>query len=374
MDLKYQRDGPIPAHCSLLASGSLPKGNEIGNVMRMKNSCRWMVLLLLALACAGTDQALDAGLAAVVRDSAGVQLVHNRDATVDTAAAQLVEISRLGVVDGDENLQFDRIGGIATDDLGRLFVIDQGTRAVRVFDSNGRFVRRFGGAGRGPGEFTHVSVLFRWRDTIHVADVTTFRGALFDTTGGLLLPYKSLLPDGTRLEPVAAGPKGWYFRDDTVFGGKSREQLGIARQTAWVTVRLDPRLLPRALAARSAADSLIVPITQQLRPRVFGTLGSEDGRTTMVLGNFPFFEPRPARAVDSLGRSYLAAGWPYRIDVHDVDGRLIHRITRAHDSIPVTPELTAEVLRRAKSYYDTTAQRGGATMRTYNERAKLPMI
>src|SRR5687768_1661163 len=149
------------------------------DVLRVLIAAIW-----LATACAGTDQALDAGLAAVVRDSAGVQLVHNRDATVDTTAAQLVEISRLGVVDGDENLQFDRIGGIATDDLGRLFVIDQGTRAVRVFDSNGRFVRRFGGAGRGPGEFTHVSVLFRWRDTIHVADVTTFRGALFDTTGG----------------------------------------------------------------------------------------------------------------------------------------------------------------------------------------------
>lgn len=89
--------------------------------------------------------------------------------------------------------------------------------------------------------------------------------------------------------------------------------------------------------------------------------------------NPPFFEPRPNHAVGR-DRIFISHGWPYIIDVHAASGRLVRRITRAHASIAVGPAVVDEVLRRAKTHYDTASQRGGASYLTYSGRTKMPCM
>lgn len=334
-------------------------------------------LLCVLAACGESSNALP-DLLVDVRDSAGVQLVHNRDARVDTQAVRLVETLRIGTLDGPEELQFHLIRGVAVDALGRYFVADGGSNSVRVYDVDGRFVRRFGGPGEGPGEFTRIGGMFLRNDTVHASSGAEFRGSLFDTTGVLLKTYTSLLPNGSVLSFMSAGPEGWIVGDDSLFARRGESESGVqagdsVRNVSFLAL-MDPRDIERATASREAADSLLARIMVFPGRRIFYELGSEGGSERFLLGNPAFFEPGPSRTYDGRGWIYVARGWPYTVDVHDARGNLVRRITRAHDSIPVTDEMVQEVLRRAKAHFDTTSERTGASLYTYEVRSRMPRV
>jgi len=59
---------------------------------------------------------------------------------------------RIGEVDGEDPYLLTWVPAVATDPDGRVIVVDQGSRQVRVFDAKGRFLFHFGGPGEGPGE------------------------------------------------------------------------------------------------------------------------------------------------------------------------------------------------------------------------------
>lgn len=65
-----------------------------------------------------------------------------------------------------------------------LYVADTGNKRVQVFDLQGRFVREFGGGGRGPGELDEpVGIAISAQGIVAVADTWNRRVQLFDPTG-----------------------------------------------------------------------------------------------------------------------------------------------------------------------------------------------
>lgn len=91
-----------------------------------------------------------------VRDSAGVRIVENPDRGTWTADSQwrLEEDLRIGVSDGDPELQFGSVTGLDVDAQGRIWVLDNQAARVRVFDRDGSLVKAFGRRGQGPGELS----------------------------------------------------------------------------------------------------------------------------------------------------------------------------------------------------------------------------
>jgi hypothetical protein len=334
-----------------------------------------LAVCLGSAACDG-EPAADAQANVAVHDSAGVRLVHNLNGAADTAAWQLVEELRIGVVDGAAEYQFFRVASVATDADGRIFVADEGDHAVRVFDRDGRFVRGFGRPGQGPGEFTRPTALFLRGDTVHVTNFTgsASRSVLFDTTGTLLTTLPQLLPNGSSIAPLAAGPAGWLVYDDSLLARRTRERAGDVTHTFTVIARVAPEDLVRVTGSRAAADSLLVPVVTYPRGRIFWALGSEGGSAQFPLGNPPFYEPAPANAVDARGFVHVAHGWPYAISTYDTAGSLVRRISRAHDSIPVDQALLGEVMRRVRAYYDTLGNAQAAMLTAYTRRAEFPRI
>ena len=69
-----------------------------------------------------------------------------------SAELELVEELRLGRVEGSGPDVFANIDDLAVDADGRIFVVDVGWKEVRLFDRDGRFVRRLAREGDGPGE------------------------------------------------------------------------------------------------------------------------------------------------------------------------------------------------------------------------------
>ena len=118
-------------------------------------------LLLLTVACTSGDAAANT---ATVRDSAGVQIVESTDplwsnGTGLTLAAE-PEVA-IGELDGPPEYQLYQVRAATRLSDGTLALFDGGSAEVRYYDAQGRFVRKAGGKGGGPGEYQYVSWMKR---------------------------------------------------------------------------------------------------------------------------------------------------------------------------------------------------------------------
>lgn len=86
-------------------------------------------------------------------------------------ASSLTEVWRIGKLDGPPEQVFGRIGGIAVDASGRIFVVDILNKVLRVYDPDGDHLASAGREGDGPGEFRHPEkVALAGRDTVVITD------------------------------------------------------------------------------------------------------------------------------------------------------------------------------------------------------------
>lgn len=92
---------------------------------------------------------------------------------------------RVGSVD-DPDAGFSRIGGVAVDTEGLIYVLESQDRHVRVYDDQGRLLRRIGRDGEGPGEFRSPMLIGLRHDTLAIGDLSLGRVTLFLRTGQLL--------------------------------------------------------------------------------------------------------------------------------------------------------------------------------------------
>ncbi len=100
------------------------------------------------------------------------------------ASLELVEVMRLGNVDGNDEQTFGRVWDVEWDRLGRIYVLDQLAKAVQVFDTSFGLVRTLGREGSGPGEFQNpFGLVWDERGRLWVVDVSLARYSIFDTAG-----------------------------------------------------------------------------------------------------------------------------------------------------------------------------------------------
>ena len=81
--------------------------------------------------------------------------------------AVLQEVLSVGGLSEDKLLMWV---GLAVDDDGRMFVTDALDFSIKVFDAQGRLVRKAGRAGTGPGEFQALRELGLSRSEVYVTD------------------------------------------------------------------------------------------------------------------------------------------------------------------------------------------------------------
>ena len=160
---------------------------------------------------------------------------------------------------------------------GSLLVSDAFANAVLQFDSDGRFVRAFGGPGQGPGEFMGIGPVIAAGGVVGAVDMLGMEIEVFDEQTGVAIGAIGLRPTMWITSMTEVGDSLWIS--------------GMERDT-WMSVgTLGATRLP-SLARTGSRDVLqldrvAVPSPYQTNPLMFGALGSvslDVGASDMVVG------------------------------------------------------------------------------------------
>jgi hypothetical protein len=82
-------------------------------------------------------------------------------------------------------------GSYTVDNNGNIYIGDRSDNIIKVFDSNGKFIRSIGRKGEGPGEFQTIGRMAILPDkSLLVMDWRNRRTSLFDLSGNFLNSYQ----------------------------------------------------------------------------------------------------------------------------------------------------------------------------------------
>ena len=267
------------------------------------------------------------------RDSAGVEIVENRGeqawtSTTAWTVAGTPTVS-IGGNESDSTALFARVQNAIRLSDGRIVVANGGTRELRFYDANGRFIKSVGRVGEGPGEFDWLGRILRTDgDSLIVWDPNNARLSFFDSGGRF-----------ARSVPLRSG-QGISFpeplgrtSDGSLVGrtGSRNNQVGAFRFSAFY-VRYGPDLAPLDTIARRPGDDFFT------QPCGRGMCG---------------YEPPFARST-SAGfhgdRLWIGTADRYEIEVIDMTGRVIRSI---RDARPFHEVSGANAARQREAFLST---------------------
>lgn len=270
---------------------------------------------LLAACGSGADTA-GAWSGTVDTLPSGEIVVHNTDAPLWSSEEtwQVIEDLRIGNAMSEGPDLFGSIMSFDVDAWGRVFVLDNQAQEVRIFDSDGSFVRAVGGKGEGPGEFTQAgSVDLSRNGEIWVMGMGEARVSIFDTAGTLLRSERT--DGGFVIMPYPGGfdPLGRY---NVVLpsGGLTR------------MARFDQSYDP--------IDTITMP--EDPEEGEFFEYVSETGTSTMRASvpfqGFMTWRNSPA------GTVWTLLSGSYQLTEMTSGGEVLRRVSKEHHPIPVTDE------------------------------------
>jgi hypothetical protein len=268
----------------------------------------------------------------VVRtDSAGVELV--RYAGLPAVPEWTVDVDSflsIGVAEGDAPYELSSVTSVDGTSDGHIVVAETGTREIRIFDENGRFIRTLGRSGEGPGEFGWLdwSVVMPG-DSILAWDGRLRRLTVFAPTGEV-----------SRIERVSvAGAHLWMSEDGFPDGSLL---IVMIEDAAGTYATLDP--------VDSAGPQPLLTMSER------GIYTDQEGRFWSI----PFM-PRHAVTL-SPDRVYATSGEAFSFRGYRLDGPLAIDVSVGYAPRPITPEeiATYKAERRAelREREERAAQRG----------------
>lgn len=104
------------------------------------------------------------------------------------------------------------IADIDTDSQGKIYVADEGSMSIKVFNKNGELIKTIGRRGRGPGEFLSINEFYVGDGSIVIADVQNFRVSVFNLDGKLTNTNNfKFNGDIVYFDEIIKLPKGHYL-------------------------------------------------------------------------------------------------------------------------------------------------------------------
>lgn len=314
---------------------------------------------MLVAGCGEGAAGGDASAAPVVRDSAGIMIVENTAPLWREGQGWRISdgpVLEIGMLDGPEEYQLDRVRHVARLNDGTIAVADGGSQRIRLYDADGRHVRDLGARGGGPGEFEGLTLVRPFRgDSVAAWDGRQKRLTVFDGSGrvGRVWTVEGL--DGMMAPAV-----GW-FADGSIVATPGMNPMQLA--TAEPGERRETRRYLRAHPADGVATVATIPGRDELVYHEAASFGTR----TVLFG-------REAYAAVHGDRFAVGESGRFEITVRDGHGAVRQIFRVIMEPRPVTPtELAAarerELERRRTSARQMAQQLGRAVE---EDRSELP--
>ncbi len=136
----------------------------------------------------------------------------------------------IGVAEGEEPYMFRYIDSVSEDDDGQIYISCQIDGEVRIFNSDGTFIHRFGRRGNGPGEFNsnywgQFNIHIIGESYIAVEDMPCLR--VFDQTGSYIRSFDfRSFTTSTNISGESSGGIRWNTELQKLVTGWSRSEPG----------------------------------------------------------------------------------------------------------------------------------------------------
>lgn len=150
---------------------------------------------------------------------------------------RLVEELRLGEVDGAGPEVFGDVHDVAVDEKGHIYVLDYGSKEVRVFDRDGRHLRNVARNGGGPDEFRYsewsaeMRIIWQPPNRLWIGD--RWQQLSFDSLGNELSRSGQAFGPGYRFDGNAL-LRSWVAAADAE--GFVYQEISAGRESAEVSV------------------------------------------------------------------------------------------------------------------------------------------
>jgi hypothetical protein len=279
--------------------------------------------LLVALAGCGGESADSSG--AVIRDSAGIQIVENTTPSwAEGGGWQLSDapVLSIGELEGDPNYQLYQVYDARRLSDGRIVVANAGSSELRFYDSKGRFKKAVGGKGGGPGEFQGLAGVWALADdSLLTYDSRNYRVSFFDPSGEFVRSFQLLSLTGGKSSPNPVGP----FADGSLL--ISARTMAFSPQTEG-GLRRDSVLYLRCDPSAELLDTVgWFPGPEWYVKSAEGIMAA----SSLAFGRSPV----AAAFADAF---YFGGSDSYEIARYDGSGELQRVIRRTHQRLDVTPE------------------------------------
>jgi hypothetical protein len=97
----------------------------------------------------------------------------------DTKPKETISFYKDKIYGSSKKITIGKIGAIAVDGSGRVFMADEQKRAIDVFKPGGRFLKQLGDNGKGPGEFSSIANLQVIGNHLYVYDENQLKESVF---------------------------------------------------------------------------------------------------------------------------------------------------------------------------------------------------
>lgn len=287
-------------------------------------------------ACSGSG---DSASRFTVSDSAGVEIAVSSGPEWRESAGWTIDAKpalEIGVEEGEEPYMLSRVFDALRLPDGRILVGNSSTSEIRVFDSQGKFLRSVGRKGNGPGEFGELTSVRFWRlrdGSFLGYDGGNLRVHLFDST----LAYQRTV----RIESTRDGLRAFL--------------QGVFADGSWQMLALVPEL-------KNEPGTYLRSAQQFVRFNPDGTPDSTlrrvEGRTRFVhqfgsITHFPFV-PFTAEPLAAAGEHlWVVNGGGTDLEQRNLRGDLL-RVVRLGRDVPRAADVYARYVESSLATMDTT--------------------
>ena len=246
----------------------------------------------------------------------GVQVIENtkKPAPLEGTLSKMTLKEALSIGEGefDEDM-FAELTSLDVDGDGNIYILDRKDKKVKIFDSAGKFVKKFGEEGQGPGEmYLPVSLQVTHNDEIVIGDAANQRLMFFSLEGEFQREMSTALKAQGLVLPL-------FDTQGNIIGQQ-------------VVVTEESQILREVRKYDSELNSLF-------------TITSID-ITSLVQGKINPFELIFFYQLGKDNDIYCSNPNEYEIKVLNKDGKLVKRILKDYDSVKVTEKDKEEFFER----------------------------